>query len=470
MTVVLDVAYPFGYVHATPWGTHVNEGAVEWPPSPWRLLRALVATWHTRCPDLPADVLVGLLSTLAEPPAVRTAARTEASVRSYLPDESHRSGSAANTDLVVDAFAAVAPGTGVSYRWDADLDPAAAAALEHLAAALPYLGRAESICEAVARFDDTDVDEGWIEPSDDVSGRGRRALVATAPVDLDAISVQIRTMRKSGWRRPPGTRWVRYGVDEPLRPQPPTRPPRRLEPVVAVRLVLHGTGISVRQTLAVAETVRKAAMSVYGRQHEGGASPQLAGKDADEVPLTDHRHAHWLPIDTNGDRLLDVVVVWVPGGLSDDEVAAIDALRTLRFSEGSGLDGRHLDVGIEATIRAGAADAWGTMVPGLRGPARRWRSVTPFLPTRYRKGEEPQQFLFDLVRRELQHRQLPGPDDIVVTRRESWGSFRRHRRSEPLRQARPGFGFDLTFSDEVTGPLCLGALSHFGMGRFEPMP
>ena len=30
------------------WGRHVNEGAVEWPPSPWRLLRALIATWHLK--------------------------------------------------------------------------------------------------------------------------------------------------------------------------------------------------------------------------------------------------------------------------------------------------------------------------------------------------------------------------------------------------------------------------------------
>ena len=33
--------------HATQWGRHVNEGVLEWPPSPWRILRAIVATWQT---------------------------------------------------------------------------------------------------------------------------------------------------------------------------------------------------------------------------------------------------------------------------------------------------------------------------------------------------------------------------------------------------------------------------------------
>jgi len=39
-----------GRFHSTPWGSHVNEGAVEWPPSPWRLLRALVAVFKRARP------------------------------------------------------------------------------------------------------------------------------------------------------------------------------------------------------------------------------------------------------------------------------------------------------------------------------------------------------------------------------------------------------------------------------------
>src|SRR3984893_16198064 len=43
MSVILKLTFPAGRYHATPWGHHVNEGLVEWPPSPWRLLRALIA-------------------------------------------------------------------------------------------------------------------------------------------------------------------------------------------------------------------------------------------------------------------------------------------------------------------------------------------------------------------------------------------------------------------------------------------
>ena len=41
--------------HATQWGRHVNEGVLEWPPSPWRILRAIVATWRRTLPDVPRD-------------------------------------------------------------------------------------------------------------------------------------------------------------------------------------------------------------------------------------------------------------------------------------------------------------------------------------------------------------------------------------------------------------------------------
>ena len=47
---MITLAFRFfgGRYHATPWGHHVNEGLVEWPPSPWRLLRALLSCGYTR--------------------------------------------------------------------------------------------------------------------------------------------------------------------------------------------------------------------------------------------------------------------------------------------------------------------------------------------------------------------------------------------------------------------------------------
>ncbi|RME25664.1 MAG: type I-U CRISPR-associated protein Cas5/Cas6, partial [Deltaproteobacteria bacterium] len=69
MTVLVGFEFPLGRYHASPWGTHPNEGEVEWPPSPWRLVRALYASWHEKSPHLSEDLVLGLLRKLATPPA-----------------------------------------------------------------------------------------------------------------------------------------------------------------------------------------------------------------------------------------------------------------------------------------------------------------------------------------------------------------------------------------------------------------
>ena len=64
---MLAIKYRFtaNRYHATQWGRHVNEGVPEWPPSPWRILRGIVATWRRTLPELPADRVLPILSALA---------------------------------------------------------------------------------------------------------------------------------------------------------------------------------------------------------------------------------------------------------------------------------------------------------------------------------------------------------------------------------------------------------------------
>ena len=74
--IVLSLQFPAGRFHGTPWGRHVNEGAVEWPPSPWRLLRALLATWHAKASEIREDTVRRLLDRLAEAPPAFTLPRS----------------------------------------------------------------------------------------------------------------------------------------------------------------------------------------------------------------------------------------------------------------------------------------------------------------------------------------------------------------------------------------------------------
>src|SRR5215207_6492593 len=85
MPVTLKLTFPAGRYHATLWGRHVNEGVPEWPPSPWRLLRALIATWKRKCADLGEEQVRRILEPLLAPPQFQLPPARAAHTRHYMP-------------------------------------------------------------------------------------------------------------------------------------------------------------------------------------------------------------------------------------------------------------------------------------------------------------------------------------------------------------------------------------------------
>jgi CRISPR-associated protein Csb2 len=170
VALTLALRFPLGRYHATPWDRTVNEGVVEWPPSPWRLLRALVSTWYLRARQEVTDSqLDELLTQLSGPPHYRTPPMSAAHSRHYLPDSDRRTGQTGNTDLVLDPFLAVDPDAELLVHWaDVDLDESLTTALSALVERLPYLGRSESVCEARVVNDVVEVGPNWWMTSPEV--------------------------------------------------------------------------------------------------------------------------------------------------------------------------------------------------------------------------------------------------------------------------------------------------------------
>ena len=76
-----------GGYHATAWGRHANdEAAAEWPPSPWRIVRALTAVWKQFLPDLQESEVSPIIESLAsERPKFHLPPATVAHSRHYMP-------------------------------------------------------------------------------------------------------------------------------------------------------------------------------------------------------------------------------------------------------------------------------------------------------------------------------------------------------------------------------------------------
>jgi CRISPR-associated protein Csb2 len=67
--VIIEFSFPAKRFHTTPWGSNVNEGMVEWPPSPWRILRGLIATWHLKCKkEVPEPIMREIINELSQKP------------------------------------------------------------------------------------------------------------------------------------------------------------------------------------------------------------------------------------------------------------------------------------------------------------------------------------------------------------------------------------------------------------------
>src|SRR5262245_66445789 len=83
--LVIELKFPAGRYHATAWGRHVNEGVPEWPPSPYRLLRALYDVWQRKCFELPGAAVEAVLEALAaSPPSFELPFAAASHTRSYL--------------------------------------------------------------------------------------------------------------------------------------------------------------------------------------------------------------------------------------------------------------------------------------------------------------------------------------------------------------------------------------------------
>ncbi len=383
--VAVAVRFPAGRYHATPWGRHVNEADVAWPPEPWRLLRALVAAWHRKADRerFPEPVLAGLIDALAErPPLYGLPNAVHAHSRHYMPT---REGARETKVLVFDAFCRVDADDPLIIAWPGLVLPDdQAALLDHLLARLGYLGRAESWACA-ERIDDVDEDRLNCRPHDaddaasaegadeempptrtDVTpvsllvplapadyarrrtalvadnkalrkGKEARLVAATLPERLlDALTLDTGDYQAAGWNRPPAAKPMLY-FRPALNHTAPRRAgwrPRTDAPTTA-RFVLAGKPLPrIEDSVRIGELARRALMAQAGRIAGRDNIPMLlSGRGPDLKPLRDptHDHAFFLPEDADGDGFIDHLIVYAAGGLDNTTVAALDRLVRLRI-------------------------------------------------------------------------------------------------------------------------------------------
>ena len=433
--IAISLAFPAGRYHATPWGRHVNEGAVEWPPSPWRLLRSLVAVWKRTLSEIPQAHVEPILRALASPPKFALPPASTGHTRHYMPigyappgpklidkaelaENARRCGSAPKLlrvdvkTLVFDTFVAVGPGTHLIACWsDVELDPSQLEILARLLANLNFLGRAESWCDA-RLIDASDPMLGSASTNCAALGDGAASahadeIVRTLCVDprvafeashvcssaLDPawnICMETSQLHKEKWSDPPGSKWVQYTRPRDcFKVEPATRQKSRaasLRPQV-IRFALDSTVLPLAtHTLPIAESARRMLMGVLGRNTEvngvRGRSDVFSGKDVRGDPLAGHVHAFFLPTDEDGDGRLDHLTLFSRDGFGPDEMRAIDKLREIKPF---GRDNASHPLRVLLLGHGVLCD----YQPWPIKPSTVWQSATPYIATRHAKTRGP---------------------------------------------------------------------------------
>jgi CRISPR-associated protein Csb2 len=530
---VLELRFPAGRYHATPWGRHVNEGAVEWPPSPWRIVRALIATWYLKArkdEEISEPAIRALADSLTrQAPVFHLPCATSAHTRHYMP---YNEGKNEKTTKVFDTFIQLAEKEAVFVAWEnVDLPPEQLDALKTLAARLGYFGRAESLVEgsartglpekirqthSVAKLLTEDAPQPprtelvrllapkspedyfkWREaflkthtPSADSKKKTTRKPKAVEtpeesvvpPNMFAALHADTGKLQAAGWNLPPGAHYVNY-----TRPEnafaPDSKPRfRRGEklPTVARYAAVSTVAPSITQVISVADRVHDA-LCKWSDQGKGRAAV-FTGLGDDGKPRDDHAHAH-IFCEANGARdAITHITVWATMGFDD---AACLALRKLNKVWGhSGHDIRLVLHGIGQPNDFADCE--------LFRSSKKWRSLTPFVSTRHSKtfrdgrpkmaenGWQIGSAGHDLLRLLALHPYGVGATIKQLDERELPFQFgNRNLRSLQFQTTRyngngnrgnsSGNAFTVTFSKEIGGPFALGYGSHFGLGLFVPV-
>jgi CRISPR-associated protein Csb2 len=524
--VTLGFQFPAGRYHATPWQHQVNEGQVEWPPCPWRLLRALISCGFARLgwDNPPAPAATGLICALSErAPSYSVPAAHVAHSRHYMPIGQMRTGTQLEaTTLVLDTWANV-EAEELQVHWDLVLPGDQLALLSQLAEQLNYLGRSESwvigrlltssetpkpanvvVHQAGVPIDRNEelfnlmapVPAGayadWrIERLPPTTTAGNKKPTAKqqkeqekaeAPYPADllaALQWDTERWRSFGWTQPPGSQVLQYRRRRDLLslaapPQPNST--LRYEPADMILLSLasssgsDGLLPSITRTLPQAELLHDALVS-QACTHGLVPPSELTGRDSAGKPLRQHQHAHILPLDMDRDGHLDHVLFWANQGFSREAQEAIAGLRRT-YTKG-GKDA--LRLALAGRALQSQTEQWPEGLGVFVASSRRWASLTPFVAPRFIKKSGANS-LEGQIRAELTSRGLPVPiavsTDVMPrdgTASERLSTLFRHfvrvrKRGGNAPPQDAGWYVEIEFGQDVTGPICIGYGSHFGLG------
>jgi len=521
MSLYLEQKFPLGRFHATRW----NQGAFgdpygEWPPSPWRLLRALSFRWFQlsrETGDTDRGRLYNLLNKLAQSPPefyLPNLSWNGPAIKQYLPTEvdwtdASKKAAAfkkAKTTLNEDHYRTISPDALIFWSWP-NLDDVDFELLDQLNSRILYFGRSESLTQ-IRRISSLPSNAGFkcsLSVSENKDNVPVLAPIPGLDMNLDILLATTEDPKIKNCEIPPGTTWLYAKLPE--RPKmmstskSSSKYPTNLN---LLQFVIGGRVFPQKEKwVVVSERFRGMVLRERFRQITGEnktsfaslsseqkmAVSQLSGKDSDGLPLVDHKHAYFSIIpDANSQPTR--LVVWRETPFTPDEIDAFFKATERDIIWDYNTPKWPLRL-LPLPFETIPPESFSNIKHNV------WVSLTSFVPPvsrkRFRKsgrerpGENPEMITTKL----LERNRLPIPKNIEILSaddqwidridpektcqlRSEWVSVhrslkaRRKNKNNHERNVALGYYLRINFEEPVAGPIILGESSHFGLGLFVP--
>lgn len=450
---------PWGY-HATPWGHYVNEGIPEFPPSPYRLMRALVDVWKRGRPDWPEERVIPILSVLSsELPVFSVPPYSMHSVPIY---QDTNSGNPLDGALVYDSFVMMNRGDAVFVKWECvSLSRSQLSDLAELLSMIDYLGRTESWVDMTLADDSPDLEWNCVPA---VFGTGNSMVAVPAPMHsdsgkwFDALAQTTAQTFRTG--TPRGMSMVSYSISSSPSPRHAASAHRGTGISAVLYSLRSADPPAITETLAISGRIHVKLMGIYSRLFGPEIPPQLSGRNADGTVRIGPGPVSIWPYDSNGDGKLDAVLVFSDTDFSPEILRAITSLTQIWQTENT-----------DAYLTVINKGSFNDMLPAFVSTT--FTSETPFIPKMHyhKKNGTVERWVQEEVSKECRKHGLPVPSSVSLTpsivrggRTYRWDQYVRNRKGgSPM----PAFLLQLTFGSPVrSGMFALGYDSHFGSGLF----
>ena len=439
-----------------------NPTEVEWPPSPARLVSALLASaGDDRGDDAVLQRLVD-----ADPPEIWACARVDRIdsdgyvVTNKIEPKKGTPDRPGRTNQMRRRVSAVPQCAEFAFVWrDLALDDAELGALARLAWDIPYFGRSTSSAEVVVIPQVPAQREEWVPWT--IGHDAPESSIVELPYG-DYVA-ELRRQYDDGAPARALRRSVYYTAQ-----LADTQPPDAEQPVVqhgpprdlAILRITHGRDLAGEESLRLAEVLRHTIMGNI----KNDIPLAVSGKEQSSP------HVAYVPLPHVGARQADGHIlgaaVMIPHGIPDaDRHRLMSALTSgpLRIGDGRWAVTLEYLSAVERRPLGLRPHRW----TGGRGGSREWRTATPLMLDRFPKRSS----IKDRVVESIVLAGYPEPVDVDIfnTPPMIGGIHRVKPVSGSNHHPRPFVHCGIHFAEPVQGPVLAGALRYRGIGLFAPL-